>query len=210
MVDAVERGRLLVLDGSAGKRAALERDLAPHFTEVIAARTVAQAIAIGRTCVLAAALLALVPPDGDDVFDLIEFLVDEHPGLSLVVLTSFGSYAAVVNAIKRGARDFLAWPASVEQIVVALDGRDSHGPAGCRTRAPRPTPLSLARVEFEHIQRVLSDSGGNVSEAARRLGLRRQSLQRKLRLFVAALHDDPGPGCGLALKGAPASAGRRG
>ncbi len=206
MVDAVERGRLLVLDGSERKRAALERGLAPHFMEVVAAGTVAHAITIARTCVLAAALLALVLPDGDDVFDLIDFLVDEHPGLSLVVLTSFGSYSAVVHAIKRGARDFLAWPASVEQIVVALDGRDHHGPPGCRARAPRPTPLSLERVEFEHIHRVLSETGGNVSEAARRLGLRRQSLQRKLRSFVAATPDDlDGSPRYFALSGSSAS-----
>jgi len=181
MVDAVERGRLLVVDGSEEKRAALKRGLAPHFKEVVAAGTVASAIRIARSCALTAALLALVLPDGRDVLDLIPLLVEENPGLSLVVVTSFGSYAAVVSAIKLGARDFLAWPASVEQIVVALDGRDPPGLAGSRLRAPRPTPLSLARVEWEHIHRVLSDSDGNISEAARRLGLRRQSLQRKLR-----------------------------
>jgi two-component system response regulator RegA len=182
MVEAVERGRLLVLDGSEEKRAALERGLAPHFLEVVAAATVAHAIALARSCALGAALLALVLPDGD-AFDLIPLLFQEHPGLSLVVVTSFGSYAAAVHSIKLGARDFLAWPASVEQIVVALDGREPPGLAGCRV-PPRPTPLSLARVEWEHIQRVLSESDGNVSEAARRLGVRRQSLQRKLRVLA--------------------------
>ena len=185
MVDAVERGRLLVVDGSEEKRAALARGLAPHFEKVIAAGTVAGAIAMARSCVLTAAVLALVLPDGGDAFDLIPLLVEENPGLSLVVVTSFGSYAAAVSAIKLGARDFLAWPASVEQIVVALDGRDRRGLAGCPVRAPRPTPLSLERVEWEHIHHVLSYSDGNISEAARRLGLQRQSLQRKLRTLAS-------------------------
>ncbi|HEY1065540.1 MAG TPA: helix-turn-helix domain-containing protein, partial [Pirellulales bacterium] len=48
------------------------------------------------------------------------------------------------------------------------------------TPVTNPETLTLARAEWEHINRVLADCGGNISEAARRLGLHRRSLQRKL------------------------------
>jgi two-component system response regulator RegA len=89
----------------------------------------------------------------------------------VVVLTGYGSIATAVESIKLGAASYLTKPADADQIVAALEGTQP-------TESPQAP--SLARVEWEHIHRVLADCGGNVSQAARVLGIHRRSLQRKL------------------------------
>lgn len=96
----------------------------------------------------------------------------------IVVLTGYGSIATAVESIKLGATGYLTKPADADQIVAALNGTAS---APDQVSAP-----SLARVEWEHIQRVLTDCDGNVSQAARTLGIHRRSLQRKLSKTPAA------------------------
>lgn len=93
------------------------------------------------------------------------------PSTIVVVLTGYGSIATAVESIKLGAASYLTKPADADQIVAAFDGTQPADDA----QAP-----SLARVEWEHIQRILADCGGNVSQAARILGIHRRSLQRKL------------------------------
>jgi len=88
------------------------------------------------------------------------------------VLTGYGSIVTAVEAIKLGATNYLTKPADADDILNVLQ-------AGSSDATQPPTP-SLARTEWEHIQRVLADCSGNISEAARRLGLHRRSLQRKL------------------------------
>jgi two-component system response regulator RegA len=89
----------------------------------------------------------------------------------VVVLTGYGSIATAVESVKLGAASYLTKPADADQIVAAFAGTQPPDDA----QAP-----SLARVEWEHIQRILSDCGGNVSQAARILNIHRRSLQRKL------------------------------
>ena len=92
----------------------------------------------------------------------------------LLMLTGWGSIATAVEAVRTGADHYLSKPVDVDQILAAHSARgQAAGPA--ETAVP-----SLARVEWEHIQRVLTDAGGNVSLAAKRLGIHRRSLQRKL------------------------------
>ena len=79
--------------------------------------------------------------------------------------------------MRLGAVHYLTKPADADQIIGALQrGSTDSAP-------PTSEPLSLARAEWEHINRVLSDAGGNISEAARRLGIHRRSLQRKLQKY---------------------------
>ncbi|HXJ32480.1 MAG TPA: response regulator [Candidatus Eisenbacteria bacterium] len=99
-----------------------------------------------------------------------------NPAARLVVLTGYGSIATALEAVHRGATHYLTKPADADDIERAFTGV-THSPPGATDEVPIP---SLARVEWEHINRVLADSGGNISEAARRLGLHRRSLQRKL------------------------------
>jgi len=84
-------------------------------------------------------------------------------------------WTSYIEAMDCGCVDYLSKPVDVDQIIAAYAGAGQAAPAGARPRVP-----SLGRVEWEHIQRVLTDCGGNVSQAAKLLGLHRRSLQRKL------------------------------
>jgi two-component system, response regulator RegA len=94
---------------------------------------------------------------------------------TIIMLTGFGSIATAVTATKFGASHFLSKPADADQILTAFRRLTDGDEPG----TPETVP-TLARVEWEHIQRVLEDCGGNISQAAKLLGLHRRSLQRKL------------------------------
>jgi len=94
----------------------------------------------------------------------------------MVVLTGYGSIATAVEAVKLGAVNYLTKPADADEVLAALG---AHTPSVLAGSEAVETP-SLARAEWEHINRVLTDCSGNISEAARRLGIHRRSLQRKL------------------------------
>jgi two-component system response regulator RegA len=94
----------------------------------------------------------------------------------MVVLTGYGSIATAVEAVKLGATHYLSKPADADEVLAALGVL----PSGQTSERDEPGTPSLARAEWEHIHRVLADCEGNVSEAARRLGIHRRSLQRKL------------------------------
>jgi len=113
----------------------------------------------------------------------LEFIRDAmaiHPDMRIVVLTGYGSIATATEAVKLGAVSFLPKPADVDDILNAF---------AQNTELPIPEAEdeflapSLARMEWEHINRVLHDCKGNISAAAKRLGLHRRTLQRKLNKF---------------------------
>jgi two-component system response regulator RegA len=97
----------------------------------------------------------------------------------IIMLTGYGSIATALTAMKLGANHYLSKPVDAEEILATyhkiLTGDNEQIDGETDRTAP-----SLARVEWEHIQRVLADCDGNVSQAAKRLGLHRRSLQRKL------------------------------
>jgi two-component system response regulator RegA len=114
--------------------------------------------------------------------DLIERIKQLDTTITIIILTGYGSIATAMQALKLGADHYLSKPADAEQILAAY--RDlTHSAAEKHT--PTTVP-SLARVEWEHIQRVLSDCSGNISQAAKLLGIHRRSLQRKLSKFPPA------------------------
>jgi two-component system response regulator RegA len=110
---------------------------------------------------------------GESILDLIEPLRRNHAECTIALVSAYLSIALTAVAVRKGADVVLFKPVHPTEIARRMPrfDLDSHE---CVT----PT---LARAEWEHIQRVLLDSKGNVSEAARRLGILRQSLQRKLR-----------------------------
>jgi two-component system response regulator RegA len=116
---------------------------------------------------------------GERGLEVLEQLVDRLPGIVAVVLTGYGSVPTAVEAIKLGARHYLTKPVDPDAIEAAFDS-DGKGNSGIEMPE---RPPSLAKHEREYIEYVLAASGGNISEAARRLGLHRQSLQRKLRKY---------------------------
>jgi two-component system response regulator RegA len=108
---------------------------------------------------------------------LIGALRERLPQARIVLLTGFASVATAVEAIKRGADDYLAKPAAASAILRAIEADADEEIA---EDAPPSAMLPLDRVEWEHIQQALRESEGNVSAAARLLGMHRRSLQRKL------------------------------
>jgi two-component system response regulator RegA len=116
---------------------------------------------------------------GRSGLELLQRIKAKSPETQVVMLSGFGSIAAGIDAIRAGAVNFLSKPADADEILAAFargEAANVSQTSGDEFRAP-----SLARAEWEHIHRVLSDCGGNISEAARRLGIHRRSLQRKLR-----------------------------
>jgi len=107
---------------------------------------------------------------------LIEHAVASEPSVRAVVLTGYASIATAVEAVKLGATQYLAKPARINDILDAFD-RDAEG----NVHTPIATePPSVHRMEWEHIQRVLSAHDGNISATARALHMHRRTLQRKL------------------------------
>ena len=97
-----------------------------------------------------------------------------HPEMVIVVLTGYASIATTVTAIKRGAANYLAKPVTADDVVQALT------PDTAEETAEEYTPMSVDRLEWEHIQKVLQENDGNISATARKLGMYRRTLQRKL------------------------------
>jgi len=117
---------------------------------------------------------------GRSGLELVCALKEIDPATKTVVLTGYGSIANAIDAIRLGATYYLPKPADADDIVAAF-ARGAAPPLN--PPDPDYQAPSLARAEWEHINRVLSDCGGNISEAARRLGIHRRSLQRKLQKY---------------------------
>ncbi len=115
---------------------------------------------------------------GERGLEVLKDLVERLPGIRIVVLTGYGSIATAIEAIKIGAVHYLTKPCDPDALEQAFT-RDEGDP----TVDIPESPPSLAKHEREYIEYVLAATGGNISEAARRLGLHRQSLQRKLRKY---------------------------
>ena len=94
------------------------------------------------------------------------------------MLTVYASIATAVQAVKEGADNYLAKPANVESILEALQTNASEVQAD--EALEHPVVLSVDRLEWEHIQRVLAENSNNISATARALNMHRRTLQRKL------------------------------
>lgn len=117
---------------------------------------------------------------GKNGLELLQDIKDHDETTKVVVLTGYGSIATAIEAVRLGATYYVPKPADADDILAAFERGEAPPLQAAETdyRAP-----SLARAEWEHINRVLSDCGGNISEAARRLNIHRRSLQRKLQKY---------------------------
>jgi two-component system, response regulator RegA len=169
----VEPRTLLVTDDDDAFRTRLVRALNARGFIATGASSYDEAMARAREESPECALVDLKLP-GRSGLDLVRDLKALDATTMVVVLTGYGSIATAVQSVKLGAHGYLTKPVDADQIAAAFDvRRDDDAMAA-------PAVQSLARVEWEHIQRVLSDCDGNVSQAARLLGIHRRSLQRKL------------------------------
>jgi two-component system response regulator RegA len=169
---------LLLVDDDATFVRVLARALGSRGFEVLTATNFDEARALTRRyrpryCVLD---LKLGEENGLRLLPELHMLV---PDLRVLLLTGYASIATAVEAIKRGAHDYLAKPVDADAVVRALLDGDSDTDDNDPPEAPEQ-PLALRRMEWEHIHRVLTECDGNISETARRLGMHRRTLQRKL------------------------------
>ncbi len=169
---------LLLVDDDEVFRERLARALLQRGLKVRSAAGYEQAMELAREQPpdLAVIDLRLVGRSG------LELTRDLHAlcaGTKILVLTGYGSIATAIEAIRLGAAYYVSKPADADDVLAAF-ARASAPPL---EPSPEYVAPSLARAEWEHINRVLADCGGNVSEAARRLGMHRRSLQRKLRKY---------------------------
>jgi two-component system response regulator RegA len=120
---------------------------------------------------------------GKSGLDVVQELRAIDSSMTIVVLTGYGSIPTAISAMKRGADHYLSKPADADQILAVYERLRSASAEA--PELPQTVP-SLARVEWEHMQRVISDCDGNISHAARLLGIHRRSLQRKLSKYPPA------------------------
>jgi two-component system response regulator RegA len=171
--------QIMVVDDDATFRARLVSALAARGMQAVGAGSPEEARETAARILPDRAVLDLRMP-GSSGLELVTDLLAINADMEIVILTGYGSIATALDATRRGAMDYLAKPADADQILAAFQkvGRKKSDP---KPAAPdQATTPSLARVEWEHIQRILTDCDGNISQAARALGIHRRSLQRKL------------------------------
>jgi len=121
---------------------------------------------------------------GKSGLEVVRELHHIDPATKIVVLTGYGSIATALEAVRLGATHYLTKPADIDEVIAAFDRGGVEAELEERSaETETPQTPSLARVEWEHIQRVLTDCGGNITKAAEKLGIHRRSLQRKLSKF---------------------------
>jgi len=181
--DSSPQRSLLIVEDDDRLRGRLARALTERGFETREAGDVPGAIAAARDDSPEYLLVDLRIPGGSGL-DVVREVRAIDPGTTIVVLTGYGSIATAVEAVRLGAAEYLTKPADVDQIVAAF-ARTSAGatPAARAGNESVEQVPSLARVEWEHINRVLADCDGNISKAARLLGIHRRSLQRKIERF---------------------------
>lgn len=175
MSEPADARTLLLVDDDERLRTRLARAFRERGLLVREAGDAAEALALAREDSPELAVVDLRLPDASGLA-VVRGLCALDPTTRVVVLTGYGSIATAVEAMRLGAVHYVAKPADADEILDAF-ARAEAGEAPADDPGPVP---SLARVEWEHINRVLADCGGNVSRAARLLGLHRRSLQRKL------------------------------
>ena len=117
---------------------------------------------------------------GHTSLGLIAPLKQSNPASRILILTGYASITTAVEAIKLGADNYLAKPADADEILSALLLNTDKSNATAHPEASHLEPMSVRRLEWEHIQKVLNEHDGNISETARQLKMHRRTLQRKL------------------------------
>lgn len=170
--------RLLIVDNDPVHSRVLTRSLRLRQFEVVSVRDVDSALAVASSS----------PPDfvvleqclgGTSGLALIRPLKALNPRARILVLTGCATIERAVSAIKLGACHYLAKPAHVEEVLTGFDEGSLPAAIALKT-ATDVKAYSIGEVEWKHIMRALNENRGNVSAAARALGMHRRTLQRKL------------------------------
>ncbi len=173
MID-LEKPSLLLVDDDHTFRSVLTRAMQKRGFEVATAGDAIEALALAEANPPEFAIVDLKMP-GPSGLTLVKRLKELDAATRIVVLTGYASITTAVEAVKLGATHYLAKPADVDEIIAAL-----HKVDGDDGTPLSVAPLSVERLEWEHIQRVLAEHEGNISATARALNMHRRTLQRKL------------------------------
>lgn len=171
---SVELPSLLLVDDDEIFASVMCKALAKRGFAVKIAHNVDEAIALSRENPPEFATVDLNMP-GRSGLELVKYLMELDSNTRIVVLTGYASITTAVEAVKLGATHYLAKPADADQVVAAF-----YKAEGDASVAVANQPLSVNRLEWEHIQKVLSEHDSNISATARALGMHRRTLQRKL------------------------------
>ncbi len=169
-----EHPRLLLVDDDEVFCQVLERALTKRGFEVSVALNLNEGLALAEQLTPEYAVIDL-RIGHDSGLALVKALKELDANTRIVILTGYASIATAVEAIKLGATHYLTKPADADEVVAALHKEDGDPSVAIKER-----PLSVKRLEWEYLQKVLMEHGGNISAAARALGMHRRTLQRKL------------------------------
>ncbi len=166
--------KILLVDDDEVFCQVLARALTKRAFEVSIAHDRDQALACAQTAEPAYAVVDL-RIGHESGLDVIRTLLQINASMRIVVLTGYASISTAVESIKLGAIHYLTKPAGVDDILNSFNLE-----AGDSSVSVASQPLSTKRMEWEHLQKVLNDHDGNISAAARAMGMHRRTLQRKL------------------------------
>lgn len=170
----LDNPRLLLVDDDETFCKVLKNALERRNYEVLVANDVKSGIALAEEYLPEFAVIDL-RIGYESGLELVKKLIGLDDNTNCVVLTGYASIATAVEAIKLGAIHYLTKPANADEIVNALN-KNQGDPSVIISE----TPLSVKRLEWEHLQKVLMQYDGNISAAARALNMHRRTLQRKL------------------------------
>ncbi len=169
-----EQANLLLVDDDRALCDVMSRALRARGFDVTVAHTVEDALRAIEAESPEFAVVDLKLPD-ESGLHLVSKLKAADPHTRIVVLTGHGSIPTAIEAIKLGATYYLVKPTDADTVVASFARED-----GDETLPVESRPMSVERLEWEHIQRVLHDNDGNISATARALSMHRRTLQRKL------------------------------
>lgn len=173
--------RILLVDDDEAFSAVMQRVLTRHQYDVEYALNGTDALQIAENFKPNIILLDLKMND-ESGLQLIEPLLEKSPHSKIIMLTGYGSIPTAVEAMKRGAANYLSKPIESKALVEMIR-KESAGQATTENTIEDNNDhnlMSLRRAEWEHIQRALDENSGNISATARALNMHRRTLQRKL------------------------------
>ena len=174
---ASQQPRCLIVDDNDLLRDRLAEAISERGYQTATARNYEEAVRSVRETRPDFAVVDLKMP-GKSGLDLIRTLRELSPETRSVVCTGFGSIANAVEAMHAGAVNYVTKPVDADELLAAF--RKGAEPER-ETAELDYQPSTLAEAEWEYIQQILADCNGNISKAARLLGIERRTLQRKLK-----------------------------
>ena len=174
LFEGEEQPHLLLVDDDETFNRVMARAMSRRGLRVSIANSADEGLALAKDDLPDYAVLDL-KMEGDSGLVLLPKLLELDAEMKVLILTGYSSITTAVEAIKRGACNYLCKPADADDVLAAL--LSDHGDLA--TLVPE-NPMSVDRLQWEHIQRILADHDGNISATARALGMHRRTLQRKL------------------------------